>query len=590
MTAHTCGPEMGPDKIMNDGGFQFVAKLRVHGMMTRLGLSVLATVTATLLHPSWWPTAWLLTYTGLQVIDRQLFKAGLRQADRGDTLHHAPMLVSVCINATLFSSLALYNWCVGGTEGKIFGAITICCSLISVTVGMYPKKRYLFATLVPHALYLIALPIIALVQGAGRPLPWAIVMISIITYITYLLVAVKKLNGSMIGLQNARDEAQQANAAKSNFLAVISHEIRTPMNAVVSAVNLLKATPLDATQTAHLVMLNNASEVLLGLLNDVLDLSKIEAGKMRFERATVDVRAMLSHLDGMFRPQLRDKSLRLTTSLGPDIADSILSDPLRLQQILFNLLSNAIKFTEKGTIALKVYRDRGSEGARLLFEVEDPGIGIAPEHQQRIFNSFEQAEAAITRRYGGTGLGLAISRQLARLMGGDITVMSEPGKGSRFILSLPYETVDNLARTDVTPVARPAPAEAPLHVLIVDDHEVNRRIVSLFIQPQGWTHCMAETGAVALDLCRSQRFDVILMDMQMPVMDGITATRRIRAEPGPNQMTPIVALTANALDFHVNAWAEVGVTDVLTKPIDPGRLIATLYDKAELVQLARWAG
>ena len=567
---------------MTDGGFEFVAKGRVNGMTMRLGLSVLAAVTATLLYASWWPTAWLLAYVVLQAIDRHLFTAGLRSP----TPRHAPLLVSVCVNAVLFSSLAMYNWCVGGMEGKIFGAITICCSLISVTVSMYPKKRYLFATLVPHALYLVSLPIIAMAQGAGRPLPWAIVMISIVTYIAYLMVAVKKLNGSMIGLQTARDEAQHANAAKSNFLAVISHEIRTPMNAVVSAVNLLKTTPLDTTQTAHLVMLNNASEVLLSLLNDVLDLSKIEAGKMRFERAAVDVRPMLDHLDGMFRPQLRDKCLRLSTSLAPDIATTILGDPLRLQQILFNLLSNAIKFTEEGTITLRVRRD----GARLVFEVEDTGIGIAPEHRERIFNSFEQAEAAITRRYGGTGLGLAISRQLARLMGGDITLMSDLGKGSRFILSLPYETLDNLVRDEAAPTVAPVPVEAPLHVLIVDDHEVNRRIVSLFIQPQGWTHCMADNGAAALDLCRSQRFDVILMDMQMPVMDGITATRRLRSEPGPNQMTPIVALTANALDFHLNAWTEVGVTDILTKPIDPGRLIATLYDKAELVQLARWAG
>ena len=565
---------------MTDSGFELVANGRVKGMTTRLGLSVLAAVTAYLLHPSWWPIAWLLTYTLMQAVDRHLFTAALaRPAPR-----HAPLLVSVCLNATFFSSLALYNWCMGGVEGKIFGAITICCSLISVTVTMYPKKRYLFTTLVPHALYLISLPVIALTSHVGNPTPWAIVMVSIVTYIIYLMVAVRKLNGSMAALQTARDDAQKANAAKSNFLAVISHEIRTPMNAVVSAVNLLKATPLDTTQTAHLDMLHNASEVLLGLLNDVLDLSKIEAGKMRFERADIDLRTALDHLHQLFRPQLREKHLRFDTRLAPDVAPAIVGDPLRLQQILFNLLSNAIKFTDHGDIGLYLRRS----GGNLLFEVVDQGIGIAPEHLERIFNSFEQAEAAITRRYGGTGLGLAISRQLARLMGGDITVASTLGEGSRFTLTLPYEPAGAAVVFEAVPV-KAAPAEAPLHVLIVDDHEVNRRIVSLFIQPQGWTHSMAETGAEALDLCRSQRFDVILMDMQMPVMDGITATRQIRAEAGPNQHTPIVALTANALDFHVNAWAEVGVHDVLTKPIDPGRLIATLYDKAEQVLPARSA-
>ena len=567
---------------MTDSGFELVANGRVKGMTTRLALSLLAAVTAYLLHASWWPATWLLIYTLMQWVDRLLFKAALTR----DTPRHAPLLVSVCLNATLFSSLAMYNWWVGGVEGKIFGAITICCSLISVTVTMYPKKRYLFATLVPHALYLVSLPVIALMTRMENPTPWAIVMVSIVTYIIYLMVAVRKLNGSMGVLQTARDEAQRANAAKSNFLAVISHEIRTPMNAVVSAVNLLKATPLDATQTAHLAMLNNASKVLLGLLNDVLDLSKIEAGKMGFERADVDVRVSLDTLGDMFRPQLREKRLRLNTHIAPDIALSISSDPLRLQQILFNLLSNAVKFTERGDITIHVRR----AGDNLLFEVADQGIGIAPEHQERIFSSFEQAEAAITRRYGGTGLGLAISRQLARLMGGDIAVASTLGEGSRFTLSLPYEPAGAAAVAASAPMpANAESTEAPLHVLIVDDHEVNRRIVSLFIQPQGWTHSMAETGAEALDLCRSQRFDVILMDMQMPVMDGISATRLIRAEPGPNQTTPIVALTANALDFHVHAWAEVGVHDVLTKPIDPARLIATLYDKAEQVMLARRA-
>ena len=570
---------------MSDSGFELVATSRVKGMTMRLGLSVLAAVTAYLLHASWWPPAWLLIYTVMQVVDRALFKAAMRAS----TPRHTPLLISVALNATLFSSLALYNWCSGGVEGKIFAAITICCSLISVTVTMYQKKRYLFATLVPHALYLVSLPLIALISRVGNPMPWAIVMVSIVTYILYLLVALRQLNGSMAALQTARDEAQHANAAKSNFLAVISHEIRTPMNAVVSAVNLLKATPLDATQTAHLAMLNNASEVLLGLLNDVLDLSKIEAGKMCFERADIDLRTALDQLNLLFHAQLREKHLRLTLRIAPDIAPVVVGDPLRLQQILFNLLSNAVKFSAIsdntwGDIAIHVR----PSGDTLAFDVIDRGIGIAPDHHERIFSSFEQAEAAITRRYGGTGLGLAISRQLARLMGGDITVESTPGEGSRFTLVLPYEPAGAVVMADTPlPPVKPEPPEAPLHVLIVDDHEVNRRIVSLFIQPQGWTHSMAQTGAEALDLCRSQRFDVILMDMQMPVMDGITATRRIRAEPGPNQTTPIVALTANAMDFHVNAWAEVGVQDVLTKPIDPSRLIATLYDKAEQVQLSR---
>ncbi len=222
--------------------------------------------------------------------------------------------------------------------------------------------------------------------------------------------------------------------------------------------------------------------------------------------------------------------------------------------------------------------------ARLCFMVEDEGIGIPAGDLERIFLSFEQGEAATTRRHGGSGMGLAISRRLARLMGGDLTVRSIEGKGSCFTLTLPYEPAAPVAAPLIVEAAEPEPVEAaktaPVRVLIVDDHEVNRRIVTLFIEPLGWAWTMAENGAEAVELCHRQAFDVILMDMQMPVMDGLAATQAIRAERGPNQATPIVALSANAMDHHRKAWADVGVDDFLAKPIDPESLITTLAYKA----------
>jgi signal transduction histidine kinase/ActR/RegA family two-component response regulator len=478
---------------------------------------------------------------------------------------------------------------------------------------MYPKKRYLFAALIPHGLYLLSLPISSLLTGTangpgGSSMPMAIVTIGVVAYLIYLLVATKKLNTTMTAFQQASHEAQtareaaeDANAAKSNFLAVITHEIRTPMNAVASSVNLLKATPLNEAQTSHLDMLENASEVLLSLLNDVLDLSKIEAGKMSFERTSFDLKDMLDHLQSLFAPQLQEKNLKLIVSVDALVAPRLMGDALRLRQILFNLVSNAIKFTPRGTLSLDISFAANSHTAMLKFDMRDEGIGIAAEDHERIFLSFEQAEAATTRRFGGTGLGLAISRRLARFMGGDITLSSAPGRGACFSLTLPYEAdlsttmpivtseISNDSQTSqhaqVLPFMQHESAEAwehekPLHILIVDDHEVNRRIVSLFLEPLGWTHDMAANGLEALELCHEQRYDIILMDMQMPIMDGITAVRHIHQERGPNQDTPVVALTANALDSHIQAWREVGVFDILTKPIDPARLISTLRERA----------
>ncbi len=300
---------------------------------------------------------------------------------------------------------------------------------------------------------------------------------------------------------------------------------------------------------------------------------------MAFEAAPIDLPEMLGNLEALFLPQASEKGLTLKTILARDLDVAVISDPLRLRQILFNLVSNAVKFTTRGSVWLRV---RKTKDGMLGFEIEDEGIGIEPDQLERIFSSFEQGELATTRRYGGTGLGLAISRKLAQLMGGDITVRSQPGKGSCFCLNLPYQAAVTapVAAAEVTVVAASRP-EPTIHVLIVDDHEVNRRIVSLFLEPMGWGWTMADNGIEAVERCHARRFDVILMDMQMPLLDGISATRRIRAGKGPNKQTPIIALTANAMDYHRAAWAEVGVDDFLTKPIDPELLITTLLDKAE---------
>jgi len=417
----------------------------------------------------------------------------------------------------------------------------------------------------------------------------AILLVGVTAGLLYLVMRLRRLTGVLTALRLAsadaerrRRTAEAANAAKSNFLAVISHEIRTPMNAVVAAVKLLRRTRLDDDQKAHLCMLTEAGDGLLALLDDVLDLSKIEAGKMTVERVPVDLAEVLAGLQTLFWPQAQPKGLTIRTAIDADIAPEVMSDPLRLRQILVNLVSNAVKFADAGVIRIRV-RMSDVEPARLVVEVEDEGMGIAAGDLDRIFQTYEQGGAATSRHHGGSGMGLAISRRLARLMGGDLTVRSIEGEGSCFTLSLPYEAIRPSTSVAIpVPAGEPvkAPKAAPVHVLIVDDYEINRRIVSLFIEPLGWAWTMAESGAEAVELCQTRVFDVIVMDMQMPVMDGLAATRAIRAGRGVNQATPIVALSANAMDHHRQAWAEIGVDDFLTKPVDPEALITTLAYKA----------
>ena len=314
--------------------------------------------------------------------------------------------------------------------------------------------------------------------------------------------------------------------------------------------------------------------MLVGLLNDVLDLSKIEAGKMQLESSVVDLREKLGSLGRLWEPKAAANGVRLKIEIEPDVPDCIRTDPLRLQQMLFNLLSNAVKFTDDGSITVTVdWRDADH---RLIMAVTDTGCGIPADRLAHIFDSFEQVDAGTTRKYGGTGLGLAISRRLAEIMGGRLTAESVVGEGSTFVLSLPVEAV---AKPAVAP-RRKAASQKELHgkvILAADDHPVNRRILTLLLEPHGCQIVLVENGAEAVEAARSQRFDAILMDMQMPVMDGLEAAAGIRAE-GLNRRTPMIALTANAMDVHRAAWDATGVHAFLTKPIDPALLAATLAE------------
>jgi len=346
------------------------------------------------------------------------------------------------------------------------------------------------------------------------------------------------------------------------------------MNAVISAANLLRRTRLDREQREHVSMLLDAGDVLVGLLNDVLDFSKIEAGKMQLDMSDIDLRDKIGSLVRLWEPKASANGVRLKVLMADEAPARIRTDPLRLQQMLFNLMSNAVKFTQDGTITISV--DWRAAESRLIVSVADTGCGIPADRLAYIFDSFEQVDAGTTRKYGGTGLGLAISRRLAEIMGGQLTAESVEDEGSVFTLSLPVE----VAQAATVEPKRRAMADGALAgkvILAADDHAVNRRILTLLLEPHGCRIVLVENGAEAVEAATTQRFDAILMDMQMPVMDGLQASARIRLE-GLNRRTPLIALTANAMDVHRAAWDATGVHAFLTKPIDPVLLAETLAE------------
>lgn len=370
-------------------------------------------------------------------------------------------------------------------------------------------------------------------------------------------------------LEDARDKANAASEAKSNFLGVISHELRTPMNGVLGAAQLLSATRLDETQRDYLNIIRNSGDNLLSLLNDILDMTKIEAGKMNFEVVDVIVEDLHRRVSGPFQAQAEAKGLKFISRFEGATPAVVRGDPLRVCQVVQNLLSNAVKFTDAGEVVYTVRSHRiGDRRVRFDFAVSDSGSGISAEDIERLFQPFTQVDASSTRRFGGTGLGLTISRRLAHIMGGDIHVESELGRGSTFTFTVEAEVVE-WARSlpDQSEETARAPG-APLSVLVVEDHPVNRMIIEAWMGTAGHACTAAENGQIAIDVANEQGFDLIIMDVNMPVMDGLTATRRIRADAGPNAETPVVVLSASARNEDHEAGLEAGADAYLNKPID----------------------
>jgi len=386
-------------------------------------------------------------------------------------------------------------------------------------------------------------------------------------------------------LQRAKASAESANRAKSDFLTTMSHEMRTPMNAILGMADLLSESALHAEQRGYVDIFQKAGANLLALINDILDLAKVESGRFELESIDFDLRALLEKMIEMMASRAQDRGLRLTLEILPDVPSGLIGDPNRLRQILLNLIGNALKFTERGSVTLRVQLEPGGAPGWLRFNVIDTGIGIAADQSQMIFDPFTQADSSTTRQYGGTGLGLAISKGFAELMGGQLGCTSELGKGSTFYLAAPFairgETaIPENAGTEAAGI-RPQQTGGPKeisHVLLAEDSEYNVLLVRAYLKNSGIDLEVAENGKIAVEKVNSHRPDLILMDLQMPVMDGLEATRAIRQAEGRigERPIPILALTADAGQEAVSRSLCAGCSEHLSKPIKRTTLLEAI--------------
>ncbi|WP_425996594.1 ATP-binding protein [Caulobacter sp. DWR1-3-2b1] len=544
-------------------------------------LRLFATLTISIILHAFVDMKWVWIWASLYVT-AQLFELWVTRPVRADpearpsTWRRLALTTSPFVTSAIFGFLSLPLFASHERFAPTLGGMLLAGSLLNVIVVNGSLRSATLSAAAPHVIYLLIAPFVGRIANPGAPLANALWFAALLL-IASVAVASRTLSAALKAEADAKEEAElrrheaeEAVAAKSAFVAMISHELRTPISAILAGAARLHSEVPEASSKIHAQLISDAGGLMRTLLNDLLDFSRLEVGRMAVEKAPYNLRQTLADTLRLWRPEVSKKGLRLRIEGASALPRWVAGDALRLRQVLNNLLSNAIKFTDRGGIALRFEsRDDGVD-RRLTITVTDTGPGISQANLPRLFTPFEQLSTSVVRQHGGSGLGLVISRELARLMGGDLIVTSVEGQGATFILTLTVEAAQ------APEAGEEGPSIAGARVLVVDDHVVNRRAIELVLQPFGVDATLAESGEQALELLGAEIFDAVLMDVYMPGMDGREATRTLRAGGGPNRDTPVVAVTASATPKDWEACLAAGMNGHVAKPIDPIELYTAL--------------
>jgi two-component system, sensor histidine kinase len=497
-----------------------------------------------------------------------------REDERSTSLgfwRRAHILGSTCALGLIWSAVGVLLWVVGTPTVKFASVGALFAVMIHAQCFCFRSRTALLLMGGPAAAALITLPLLLRDNSPTSVFTLTAVYILAVVYVT--VAALTNLR-TVTGEREARAEAEAANQAKSAFLAMMSHELRTPMNGIIGMAHALRQAPLDPRAAGQVDMLVRSGESLMSILNDLLDIAKVEAGKLDLENESFSLRDLARGVHELWTETASSKGVKLICDLDPGLPDWARGDPTRTRQVIQNLISNALKFTDRGLVRLSVRpRQAGDPAQGVEITVSDTGIGMTPEQRSRLFRAFTQADGSTARRFGGTGLGLAICRQLVNLMGGEIGVESTPGSGSTFRVVLPLRPADPPAIVEKPAVGGDLTGRA---VLIVDDNAINLAVARTVLEAVGAVVETADDGAQALERLAAQGFDAVLMDVHMPGMDGIEALRRIRAGEAGDPHVPVIAFTADAMSGEAARLVGLGFNAAEAKPVVPAQLIATL--------------
>lgn len=610
-------------------GWTRVLQQRQSGWMQRVAVSSAAAIIFSPILGFHQTLPWLAVFMAVQVVEH-LVLSPVASGRSQSTSRMAVGMIALMLSGAAFGALSIPLWLTGGVMGGLCATAMLCGGALYSSLYSAGSLRALIATAGPQYLYLCLGA--AFMSRMGAPSAYVVAtLVCGVTFSLYCLWTWRTMNdahhaetASRLEAQRRREEAERRMGAQSAFLAAVGHDLRTPISAILTGAAELERDATGSTDgraRTKAALITEAGLMMKAMLDDLLDQAKLDAGRMTVDREPMELRRLLCQTARFWRPAVSGKGLNLRIDAGRQTPDWILGDAMRLRQILNNLVSNALKFTEAGHIGIRVRCWPEDDGRlALLIDIEDSGPGMTDEQLARLFTAFDQTDNSVTVRHGGTGLGLSISRDLAALMGGRLTARSAPGRGAVFTLSLtvdraepvaravdPFAGIDqraavarafnpvklappmpspavepaeieNAATPDEAPASEPEEEERALRVLIVDDHEINRRAIQLILAPFGAESVQAADGMAALAAAEAEPFDVIFMDVRMPELDGRETTRRLRAGTSLNRSTPVIAVTADSAAEDVAACKAAGMDLFVSKPLTPGSLLGALTE------------